>query len=313
MKAPFPWFGGKSRAAALVWARFGAVAHYVEPFAGSLAVLLANPYWPFRNAQRETINDLDCYVANFWRAVQRSPEEVAAYADNLVNEADLRARHIWLHGRTERVAKIKEDPDFFDARVAGYWCWGVSTAIGNNFCRPSRSGSPPHLGAGEGVHQRFSRSGLEKAVCAERRARLVAYFQQIADRLRFVTVCCGEWNRVLNLHLLLCQSATVGVLLDPPYDIDKKIYGAGTVEGLSSKVQKWAALNGENPRVRIALCGYKDETRAVKMPESWTQVEWRCQGGHNNRSGGRNRERERIWFSPHCLNVMQFRQLTFFG
>ena len=30
MKAPFPWFGGKSRA--------------VEPFAGSLAVLLARPH-----------------------------------------------------------------------------------------------------------------------------------------------------------------------------------------------------------------------------------------------------------------------------
>lgn len=39
LKAPFPWFGGKSRAAHLVWERFGAVGNYVEPFAGSLAVL----------------------------------------------------------------------------------------------------------------------------------------------------------------------------------------------------------------------------------------------------------------------------------
>lgn len=37
LKAPFPWFGGKSRAAHIVWDRFGDVPNYVEPFAGSLA------------------------------------------------------------------------------------------------------------------------------------------------------------------------------------------------------------------------------------------------------------------------------------
>lgn len=41
--APFPYFGGKRQVAAEVWARFGEVTNYVEPFAGSLAVLLARP------------------------------------------------------------------------------------------------------------------------------------------------------------------------------------------------------------------------------------------------------------------------------
>lgn len=40
LAAPFPWFGGKARAAGRVWAALGDVGHYVEPFAGSLAVLL---------------------------------------------------------------------------------------------------------------------------------------------------------------------------------------------------------------------------------------------------------------------------------
>lgn len=40
IKAPFPWFGGKSRAAPLVWQALGDVKNFVEPFAGSLAVLL---------------------------------------------------------------------------------------------------------------------------------------------------------------------------------------------------------------------------------------------------------------------------------
>jgi hypothetical protein len=43
LRAPFPYFGGKSRAAHLVWAAFGDVPNYVEPFAGSLAVLLGRP------------------------------------------------------------------------------------------------------------------------------------------------------------------------------------------------------------------------------------------------------------------------------
>ena len=41
LRAPFPWFGGKRRAADLVWPRLGDVSTYNEPFAGSLAVLLA--------------------------------------------------------------------------------------------------------------------------------------------------------------------------------------------------------------------------------------------------------------------------------
>jgi hypothetical protein len=53
-----------------VWERFGNVPNYVEPFAGSLAVLLARPTPP----RVETVNDKDCYLANFWRALQHDPE-----------------------------------------------------------------------------------------------------------------------------------------------------------------------------------------------------------------------------------------------
>ena len=46
LKAPFPYFGGKLRVAAQVWERFGDAPNYVEPFAGSLAVLLGRPTEP---------------------------------------------------------------------------------------------------------------------------------------------------------------------------------------------------------------------------------------------------------------------------
>ena len=88
LSAPFPWFGGKRRIAPLIWQRFGTCRTYIEPFAGPMATLLARPS-PQGN---EIVNDLDCYVANFWRALQRDPEAVAWLADYPVNEADLVAR-----------------------------------------------------------------------------------------------------------------------------------------------------------------------------------------------------------------------------
>ncbi len=44
IKTPFPWFGGKSRAAELIWSRLGVdCGNYVEPFFGSGAVWLNRP------------------------------------------------------------------------------------------------------------------------------------------------------------------------------------------------------------------------------------------------------------------------------
>src|ERR1035438_10787548 len=98
LKAPFPWFGGKSRVADIVWDRFGDVPNYCEPFFGSGAVFLNRPHAPCA----ETINDLDCMVANVWRAIQQDPNAVGYHADNPVNEADQHARHLWLCRSEER-------------------------------------------------------------------------------------------------------------------------------------------------------------------------------------------------------------------
>jgi site-specific DNA-adenine methylase len=125
LKAPFIWFGGKRRVADRVWKAIGDCDNYVEPFAGSLAVLLGRP--TTHDGTCETVNDADQYLANFWRALAMKPDEVAHWADWPVNEADLFARHQWLvnTGR-ERVARMDADPDFFDAKVAGWWVWGLN-------------------------------------------------------------------------------------------------------------------------------------------------------------------------------------------
>src|ERR1044072_9447399 len=91
LKAPFPWFGGKSRIAPQVWEVLGDVDNYIEPFAGSLAVLLGRP--KSHKPRSETVNDLDNYICNFWRAVRDDPETVAEFGNWPVNESDLFARH----------------------------------------------------------------------------------------------------------------------------------------------------------------------------------------------------------------------------
>jgi D12 class N6 adenine-specific DNA methyltransferase len=148
LRAPFPWFGGKSRVAHLVWERFGEVRNYVEPFFGSGAVLLARP------GGIETVNDADAYLANFWRAVASDPDEVARWADWPVNEADLHARHRWLvESARERVERVKTDPDYFDAKVAGWWVWGQCLWIGSGWCsRPEWTGRGVAAGKPRGIN-----------------------------------------------------------------------------------------------------------------------------------------------------------------
>lgn len=291
LKAPFPWFGGKSRAAHLVWDRFGNVPNYVEPFAGSLAVLLLRPHEP----KTETVNDLDCYLANFWRALREQPEEIAAWADWPVNEADLHARHQWLVNQADFRERMKTDPEFFDVRIAGWWVWGICQWIGSGWCDTSSTPRKrPHLGdAGQGVNRQLPHLGNAGQGVHD-------YFAALAARLRRVRVCCGDWQRVLGPSPTHKHGVT-GVLLDPPYSADRADLYAEESFDVAHDVREWALANGDNPELRIALCGYEGEHA---MPTNWECVAWKTKGGYGSQGNGKGREnagKERIWFSPHCL------------
>jgi site-specific DNA-adenine methylase len=303
IKAPFPYFGGKSRAAHFVWERFGEVKNYVEPFFGSGAVLLSRPDEP----HTETVNDLDCMLANFWRALQHDPEAVALAADWPVNEADMQARHLWLTQQEEFRERMKADPDYFDAKIAGWWVWGISAWIGGGWCRDERpSHQVPCLsGAGMGVHRQLPSIGSNpRGVHAQRCANLVGYFNELAARLRRVRVCCGDWKRVTTPCVTFNHGLT-GVFLDPPYaDTAKRTANIYAMDSLTvaHEVREWAIANGDNPKLRIALCGYEGEHQ---MPDDWACVPWKAPGGYARQRhtgpGMENAKRERIWFSPHCL------------
>lgn len=164
LKAPYPFFGGKSRIAGLVWSYFGRVDNYVEGFYGSGAMLLGRPVecgsnpsepWPHCFGT-ETVNDADGFIANFHRALQYAPDEVAAHADHPVSEIDLHAWHRTLVDSRERVERMLADPKYYDAELAGRWVWGISQWIGTGWCPQIGAASlqTPHLGdAGRGPHR----------------------------------------------------------------------------------------------------------------------------------------------------------------
>lgn len=71
MKPPLAYYGGKTSIAEKIVRLLPAHEHYVEPFAGSLAVLLAKPL-----SSMETVNDLDGDLVAFWRVLRDRPADL---------------------------------------------------------------------------------------------------------------------------------------------------------------------------------------------------------------------------------------------
>jgi site-specific DNA-adenine methylase len=131
-KTPFPWFGGKSKAAPLVWQLLGDCHHYVEPFFGGGAVLLNRPHPCNRPYYSETVNDLDGLVVNAWRAMQYHPEETARHASWPVSELDKNARqiHVLNWRKNKNFELLAGTHDYCDPLIAGWWLWGTCVQIG---------------------------------------------------------------------------------------------------------------------------------------------------------------------------------------
>jgi hypothetical protein len=129
----------------------------------------------------------------------------------------------------------------------------------------------------------------------------------LSDRLRRVRVCCGDWRRVVNSEaaLGLKMFQPVGVFLDPPYSLEAgremRLYAHDSGD-VAHAVREWAIERGDDPRYRIALCGYDTEHA---MPDGWAAYRWKANGGYAHVGNGRgkaNALRETVWFSPHCLS-----------
>lgn len=138
MKPPMPYYGAKQTLAERIVSFFPPHKHYVEPFCGSLAVLLAK-----EPSRMETVNDLDASVMTFWRVLRDRPldlERVCAFTphsraeyeackdlDAVDDELEV-ARRVWVRLTQGRGAQLRrptgwrhfKDPNGASFGMAGY-------------------------------------------------------------------------------------------------------------------------------------------------------------------------------------------------
>jgi hypothetical protein len=316
-----------------VWQALGDPENYVEPFAGSAAMLLGRP----KPGKVETINDADGFVANFWRAVSRDADSVAQYADWPVNEADLLARHSWLVRQAPALLdRLHGDPEWFDPKVAGWWCWGACNWIASGWCSGEGpwihdgetivdSRKLPHLGnagqginrqlphlgnAGQGINRQLPHLGdagkginrkLPHLGDAGRSEFIREWFGLLMDRLRDVRVAVGDWRRVVSDSVTFRHGLT-GIFMDPPYTKGAMDYSAGGVGGgIANDVRQWCADRGYDPRLRIVLCGHAGEHDGLAAL-GWSTRKWTARKGYALTDEAKaNSAGETIWCSPHCV------------
>jgi DNA adenine methylase len=257
IKPPFQYFGGKTRIAEQIAALLPPHGHYVEPFAGSLAVLLAK-----RPAPMETVNDLSGDIVHFWRMLRERPDDIErvcaltphSRAEHQLSyepaEDDIeRARRTWVRLTQGRSGQIRQRTG---------WRYHV---------KPGATGMPAYLSAYVArLHpgaQRLSRVSIE---CRPAIEIIRAYGQHpgvliyadppypesVRSHARFGDVYAHEMreddgHRELAEALLECRAAVVLSGYDSPlYD---ELYGAWGKTSLSAYTGN--GLPGEGVRTEV--------------------------------------------------------------
>lgn len=179
---PFAYYGGKTTLARDIVALMPKHSHYVEPFAGSLAVLLAKP-----QSQAETVNDLDDNLVTFWRVLRDQPDDLAracrltphARAEfmeswDLSGVDDLeRARRVWVRLTQGRTNSLREKP-----------AWRIRQDASKGTSMP------------------------------ETTSRYAQRIEDVADRLRGVTI---ERRDAVDVIADYGRHESVCIYADPPY------------------------------------------------------------------------------------------------
>ena len=156
----------------------------------------------------------------------------------------------------------------------------------------------PHLGnGGRGVNRQLpaigNASGVLQRNKGDRIEWLSDWFSRLQSGMGDARIACGDWERVCS-PLSMTRNGTCAVLLDPPYSTTEAVY-AHDSSTVGHDVHKWCIDNGDNPLLRIALCGHVGDHEELEGL-GWSVDTWDKSGGYQGAD-----DRERIWFSPACV------------
>lgn len=285
----------------MVWDALGDPGGYVEPFAGSAAVLLARPGVHRRRV--ETLNDADGWLVNAWRSIQLSPSQVAVHADGPVTEIDYHARLAWLQERRTRelVSWLEGDPEHHDAKAAGWWLYVLACGIGDPF-GPGPwhvvDGHLRNIPGSQGVNRELPHLG-DAGQGVSRTPDTFVYMESLAERLRRVRITCGDWQRAVTpaVARATAGNSVTGIFFDPPYVTGSGLYAESSPD-VDSAVREWCMTAPQ--KYRIVLCGYNDD-HDMLLDAGWRKQAGKAGGGAGYSADPLAGRRERMWMSPSCL------------
>lgn len=268
VRPAFPYYGGKARMAATIAGLLPPHRLYVEPFAGSAAVLLAKA-----PSKHEVINDADGNVVAFFRALRDHPAELqraltlTPYArDEYATCADMADPTLSLVERARRFV-VRASQSVNAAGAAGSPGWALST---------TRNQSRPGTFAG----------------AADR-------LDQVAARLRRVYIEHADAVDVIARH---GKYADAVIYADPPYLRETRTSAVGASayrldsNGPAQHARYLDALNA--CAATVVLSGYASDLYRDRLTD-WTELPVAISKPSANRGGKTaSGAAEVLWIKP---------------
>ncbi|SKJ40460.1 D12 class N6 adenine-specific DNA methyltransferase [Mycobacteroides abscessus subsp. massiliense] len=271
MRPPMAYFGGKTTLGPQIAALLPSHDHYVEPYAGSLAVLLAKSPAP-----KETVNDLDHRLMTFWRVLRSRPEELA------------RVCALTPHSRAEYLISQSIDVDSIDDELeAARIVWVCITQ--------GRIGTLRKTGWRYYINPSGTSSGMPGYL-----AGYVDRMAAAAERLSNVSLECVPAIEVIKKYGKFPDSC---LYVDPPYLGSTRSTTSGYATEMTEDVEHAELLAAViECKSSVVLSGYASELYDTALA-GW----WRREIPTRTGQGGGNQARtEVIWSNRSLSEQLEF-------
>lgn len=269
-RTPLPYYGGKQMLAQRIASMMGPHTTYLEAFCGGAAVLFAKP-----RCERETINDLDGRVVNFWRVLRDQPDELARAV----------ALTPYSRGEWEECRRAPDEGGPVE-QARRFLVWTEQS-----FTRAWKGWSPPSV-------LRDRRGRWQPGVWQNMPARII----RAASRL---TGVCVEQADGVELIGRFDHPSTV-IYVDPPYAATHRLDpGHGYRHDADERL--WPRLCEALSRVRhagVILSGYRPDEHADAL--GWRHISFSARRHAQTREGRLGGVApEGVWISPQITGLMR--------